>query len=206
MRDAIVAALLTVFVLGAHARHLGTIGPLYPITEPSLLDQIMRRLKAAEDSGELLRHREEAVRRFERAVESPAPVVGLATAAAPRTSYFDPTFVLQDNVVDPKGQILFPAGISKNPLEVVRLPQPLLFFDGRDPRQVAKAREVLAQHSGKVKPILVGGSYMALMRQWGSQVYYDQYGTLVRRLGIRAVPSFVTQEGMRLRIDEVPVR
>ena len=56
-----------------------------------------------------------------------------------------------------------------------------------------------------VKPILVGGSYLDLMKRWNKQVFYDQDGTLVRKFGITAVPAIVSQEGRRLRIDEVPV-
>jgi len=36
-------------------------------------------------------------------------------------------------------------------------------------------------------------------------VFFDQQGLLVRRLGIRQVPALVTQEGKRLRIDELKV-
>ena len=55
-------------------------------------------------------------------------------------------------------------------------------------------------------PILVGGSYIDLMKAWNTPVYYDQEGTLVRKLGITGVPAIVSQEGSRLRIDEVTVR
>ena len=41
---------------------------------------------------------------------------------------------------------------------------------------------------------------------WKTPVYYDQEGTLVRKLGITGVPAIVSQEGSRLRIDEVTVR
>jgi conjugal transfer pilus assembly protein TraW len=41
------------------------------------------------------------------------------------------------------------------------------------------------------------------MRAWKQTVYYDQGGSLVRRLGIRQVPAIVSQDGKRLRIDEV---
>jgi conjugal transfer pilus assembly protein TraW len=34
-------------------------------------------------------------------------------------------------------------------------------------------------------------------------VYFDQQGSLIRRFGIRQVPALVSQEGLRLRIDEV---
>ena len=44
------------------------------------------------------------------------------------------------------------------------------------------------------------------MKAWQTPVYYDQEGTLVRKLGITGVPAIVSQEGSRLRIDEVTVR
>jgi conjugal transfer pilus assembly protein TraW len=41
------------------------------------------------------------------------------------------------------------------------------------------------------------------MRAWKRPVFYDQGGTLIRRLGIRQVPAVVSQDGKRLRVDEV---
>ena len=199
-------AAATCWALGAQAANLGTIGPTYPVAEKNLLDVIMARLRAKEASGELKRHEQEARDRAAYAVNNPRPVDGLRRAQAARTFYFDPTFTLQSNVVDSAGAVLFPAGTRKNPLEVVSLSKHLLFFDARDPRQVARARELIEHYQGKVKPILVGGSYLDLMKRWNKPVFYDQDGTLVRKFGIAAVPALVSQEGQRLRIDEVPVR
>ena len=199
-------AAATCWALGAQAANLGTIGPTYPVAEKNLLDVIMARLRAKEASGELKRHEQEARDRAAYAVNNPRPVDGLRRAQAARTFYFDPTFTLQSNVVDGTGAVLFPAGTRKNPLEVVSLSKHLLFFDARDPGQVARARELIEHYQGKVKPILVGGSYLDLMKRWNKPVFYDQDGTLVRKFGIAAVPAIVSQEGQRLRIDEVPVR
>ena len=199
-------AAATCWALGAQAANLGTIGPTYPVAEKNLLDVIMARLRAKEASGELKRHEQEARDRAAYAVNNPRPVDGLRRAQAARTFYFDPTFTLQSNVVDSAGAVLFPAGTRKNPLEVVSLSKHLLFFDARDPRQVARARELIEHYQGKVKPILVGGSYLDLMKRWKRPVFYDQEGALVRKFRIAAVPAIVSQEGQRLRIDEVPVR
>ena len=199
-------AAATCWALGAQATNLGTIGPTYPVAEKNLLDVIMARLRAKEASGELKRHELEARDRAAYAVNNPRPVDGLRRALAARTFYFDPTFTLQSNVVDGTGAVLFPAGTRKNPLEVVSLSKHLLFFDARDPGQVTRARELIEHYQGKVKPILVGGSYLDLMKRWNKPVFYDQDGTLVRKFGIAAVPAIVSQEGQRLRIDEVPVR
>ena len=46
-------------------------------------------------------------------------------------------------------------------------------------------------------------SYLDLMRRWQRPVFYDQQGNLTTKLGIRQVPALVTQDGRRLRIDEL---
>ena len=182
---------------------LGTIGPVYPIQEPHLLDFIRKRLQEKERSGELKKLEEAARTRATQAVTHPMPVAGIKTAETARTFFYDPTFTLDRNVLDDKGNLLFTAGTRKNPLEVVSLSKHLLFFDARDKRQVARARELITFYKGRVKPILVGGSYLDLMRAWRTPVYYDQQGVLTRRLGIKQVPAIVSQEGLRLRIDEL---
>ncbi len=187
----------------AFATDLGTLGPTYGISEPHLLNFIERRLRDKERSGELERLTREAQARGIDAVNRPQPVAGLRPTETARTFYFDPSFTLDRNIVDAQGQLLFAAGTRKNPLEVVSLSKHLLFFDARDHRQVVRARELMARYDGKVKPILTGGSYLELMKSWRIPVYFDQQGTLTRRFGIHQVPALVSQEGARLRIDEL---
>ena len=182
---------------------LGTIGPVYPIEEPHLLDFIAKRLQEKERSGELKKLEEQARARGIDAVRHPVAVAGIKPTQTARTFYYDPTFTLDRNVLDDKGNLLFAAGTRKNPLEIVALSKHLLFFDGRDKRQVMRARELIAFYNGRVKPILVGGSYLDLMKSWRTPVYYDQQGALTRRFGIKHVPAIVSQEGLRLRIDEL---
>jgi len=207
MRLAIGLAIgICVSCLNASAEDLGTIGPTYPIAEENLIELIMARLREKERTGELRKFEQHARSRATQAVMNPKPVSGLRRSETARTYYFDPSFTLDRNIVDERGSLLFAAGMKKNPLDVVSLSKHLLFFDARDAAQVAKARELTDHYKGHVKPILVGGSYMDLMKAWKTPVYYDQEGVLVRRLGITRVPAIVSQEGMRLRIDEVVVR
>ena len=206
MKASLLACLVVVSAAassGTFARQLGKVGPTYPIAEPHLLDQITAKLREAEKRGDFERHEKEARDRAENSVRNPEPIAGIQRAQRPRTHYFDPTFTLEENVTDATGNVLFPAGFQKNPLEVVSLSSRLVFFDARDPSQVRTADALIARFDGHVKPILVGGSYIDLMQKWNRRVYYDQTGYLVRRLGIQFVPSVVSQEGMRLRIDEV---
>ena len=189
----------------ARAEDLGTIGPTYAITEPNLLAFIEQRLREKERNGELARLEAQARARGTEAVTQPKPVTGVRATETARSFYFDPSFTLDRNILDAQGHLLFAAGLRKNPLEVVSLSKHLLFFDARDRRQVARARELIASYQGKVKPILTAGSYLDLMKSWRTPVYYDQQGVLVRRFGITQVPALVSQEGMRLRIDELEV-
>ena len=199
----ILSAVLAATPLAAAALDLGKIGPTYPIAEPSFLEFIEARLREKERSGEIQRLQGEAQARAIASINTPPPVSGVKPTEKARTHYYDPSFTLDANLHDDKGHVLFPAGTRKNPLEVVSLSKHLLFFDARDAKQLERARALIDHYEGKVKPILVAGSYMDLMKRWQIRVYYDQQGSLTRRLGITQVPALVSQEGLRLRIDEL---
>jgi conjugal transfer pilus assembly protein TraW len=210
----------------AGARDLGVIGPVYPIAEPDLLQEIQAVLKAKQASGEIDRLQAEASRRIQARITTPVPVAGLKRAQIPRRTFFDPSVRFDENITDQQGRIVIAAGTVANPLSVVTWHRELLFFDGRDPAQVAYARALMTTPSGPgvranpppsgadraeaaagaIKPILTGGSPLELSRLWQVPVYFDQGGKLVERLGIKAVPARVRQDGPLLRIDEVPVR
>lgn len=187
------------------AEELAAIGPTYPIAEQNLLEMIAQRLRALEKSRQLHVLQEQAIAKGRAAVANPVPVAGLTPAKAPRTVYVDPTYVLDKNILDAQGHVLFPAGTRTNPLTITSMSKKLLFFDARDPAQARMARTLLQRDGARIKPVLVGGSYLELMKQWKTRIYFDQQGRLVGRFGIRHVPAFVYQEGMRLRIDEIVV-
>jgi conjugal transfer pilus assembly protein TraW len=203
---ALAAALfiLMVAMVSARAEDLGVIGPVYPIAEPSLLEFILGKLRAADEDGTLARLQREARARIQHEVDDPAPVAGLTRSRHPRRFHHDPSIVVQEAIRDAEGRVIVPPGTVVNPLDTVALSQPLLFFDARDREQIVQAQKLVDAHHGKVKVILTGGSYLALMRRWQRPVFYDQQGTLSTRLGIRHVPALVTQDGRRLRIDELP--
>jgi len=184
------------------AESLGVVGPTYPIAEEHLLKMIEARLRAKEQSGELARIQEQVVARGKQAVLAPPPLQ-IPIVAVPRTFYVDPTYVLDRNIADGSGRLLFAAGTRANPLDIVSMSRRLFFFDGRDERQVAMAERLAKAETAMTKPVLVGGSYLDLMRRWKVPVYYDQRGVLVKRLRIERVPAMVSQEGRRLRIDEL---
>ncbi len=197
------ALLLTASTL-AYAEHLPAIGPTYPIQEESALDLVKRKLAEKHRSGELKRLQDQAMQRSMNSLRHPMPVRDLGTVKQRARHWFDPSIVVPQDVLSPDGQLLAKAGTRINPLAILSLSKRLVFFDGRDPVQREGVRRLIHGSRVPVKPVLVGGSWMALTREWKMQVYYDQHGLLTQRFGIRAVPTVVSQQGGLLALDEIP--
>ncbi|WP_413890948.1 type-F conjugative transfer system protein TraW [Candidatus Skiveiella danica] len=198
-----IAAITLLASLCAHARDLGVIGPVYAISEPSLIEVIQAKLREMDASGGLARLQRESQARIRREVEQPAPVAGITRATRARSFHFDPSIEVPYPILDADGRVIVAPGTRVNPLDTVSLSRPLLFIDARDSAQLERAQRELGAHKGQVKLILTGGSYLDLMRRWKLAVFYDQQGRLSTQLGIRHVPALVTQDGNRLRIDEL---
>jgi conjugal transfer pilus assembly protein TraW len=174
--------------LSAFAQDLGQHGPVYSIAEPDLLVSIASTLAAKQKSGELARLSAQMQARAIQSVKSPPPVPGLTATVTAAVRYFDPSIEVAEDIKDSHGRLIAPAGKRVNPLDVISMTRQLLFFDGRDPRQVRFAKALVDSKGAAIIP-----------------VFYDQQGALTSRLGILHVPAIVSQEGRRLRIDEVLV-
>ena len=205
MRISILASLLCLTVVPAFAlaSDLGVVGPIYEIAERDLVDVMKERFRRLEQTGEMRKLEDRYKAKVVEAVERPRPIPGITPTQTARTYFVDPTWTLDRNVVDEKGQVLFPAGTRVNPLDYAPLSQILLFFDQRERSQVAFAKKFLTDAKARVKPILVGGEPLKLMRQWKREVFYDQGGVLSRKFLLQQVPAFITQDGNRLRVDEI---
>jgi len=184
---------------------LGWVGPVYPVAEPDLLELIQSRLQQKQKSGELARIERDFRDRSRQSIESPQPVAGLVRTRSPRSFLFDPSVSVPETLRDHEGKVMVAAGTRVNPLDFVSLSNHLIFFDARDSAQTKKALALRRHYQGRAHLILTGGSYVDFMKRFDVRVYFDQQGLLVRRLGIRQVPALVTQEGKRLRIDELKV-
>ena len=193
--SALLPALACAVDLGAH-------GPVYPIAEADFVEAMQTRAQEALDSGRLEAERTAARERVARKLRNPDPLAGIVTASAERTWLWDPSIVLTEAVTDGKGNVLYREGTRANPLDVVSLSEPILFFDARDPAQVAAAERIRAEQDDLFTPILVAGSWVELNLKWKRQVFFDQKGELTTKLGIRAVPALVVQEGRALRVTE----
>jgi conjugal transfer pilus assembly protein TraW len=204
VRKTILIAALTIsgIAVAGIGTDLGVIGQTYEIAEPSMLDTIYGKLKAAEDNGELAKIEEDMKQRFIAYANRPRGV-SLPRSKAHKVRYFDPTVRFAQSIKDHEGNVLWPAGTSVNPLEYIALSRQWIFFNADDPDQAAWAKTYAKRYPGQVLLILTQGPVLKLMQAWGVRLYFDQGGKLAERLRIETLPSVISQDGKRLRIDEI---
>lgn len=187
----------------AFAEDLGVIGPVHEIAERDLIEVIQERLRAMESSGGLQKLEEIYRQQVVSGIERPRPVAGIRPAESSKTYYIDPTFTLDRDVIDEHGRIMFRQGMRINPLDYAGLNQVLVFFEGDNKKQREFVHRYLDEEKLPVKPILVSGAPLELMREWEREVFFDQGGVLSRHFRISGSPALIRQEGKRLRVDEI---
>ncbi len=185
------------------ADDLGVVGPTYEISERDVLELITTTLKRMEQTGELAKYHEDYKNKVIASIEHPRPLTGFKATETAETHYYDPSMVTQKDIVDATGKVLYRRGTKVNPLDYIGWNTYLLFVDGRNEKQLAFSKKIVATSDRPVKIVLVAGEPLALMRKWKSSVYFDQGGKLIKRFSIAQVPAIVRQEGKRLRIDEL---
>ncbi len=162
----------------AQAKSLGTHGVIYVVEEVDPIALIQQKLKVMEESGELAQRNAELQKKARSSVERPKPVEGITKATKSRVFYFDPSYVVKENLYDHQGRVFAKKGAKFNPLETVSLSHNLLFFDGDNPDQVAWAKEQLLhtkrEHPSETLHSLLRNRRYMLPEQWGCQTIPPQ--------------------------------
>lgn len=181
-------------VFGSIFYDLGTFGQTYPIVENDLLEVIEGRVKKI-DQGVLNKKMTQHVKNK---ILHPVPLP-LGSATENRIFYYDPSFFVEKDIRDHKGNIIWKAGTRINPLEHTPLTSPMLFFDGSNENHLQWA---LAENASS-RFVLTKGSPLQLEEKIERPVFFDQQALLTKKLKIQFIPARVTQEGMVLKIEEI---
>ena len=177
----------------------------FGIKEEGFVAMMIRKLKDVDWKQE----EEKMTKIAEERVNNPTPVDGIKPATENREFWHDPTYTLAEDAVLPCGKILHKAGTKVNTLDHMNLDRRLFFIDGREEEQVEWLKDNFIRNaSGEARVmedrvILVGGSVFKLQEELGTDVYFDQFGELTTKFGIKASPAIVVQDGKRLKIEEL---
>lgn len=177
-------------ILGS-AKDLGTHSNVFPIVEQDILKFVGQKLNVISNTYC-------NASQLEKPISLNNQDKKLPPAKKPRRFTFDPTFILEKEIQDADGKVLFAKGESFNPLAKVKLTTKLLFIDVEDQRQMDWA----AAQKDPCKIINVGCNQPELETKKSSSIYCDQGGFLTAKLGIKAVPAVAQQDGLVLLIEE----
>ncbi len=181
----------------AQAKDFGIQGHTFETIEQDFLEVINNKLRAIDWN----KFNQKIQTKTKDYVENPTEVTGIKRAKEAKEYFYDPTYVLTQDIYDHTGKLIHPAGVEVNPLEFTSLKEDLIFIDGDDEIQVNLALKQRKEKNEKLKIILVKGSPLKIQRQEKIWIYFDQGGVLTSKLGIGEVPALVTQEGLRLKIQ-----
>lgn len=176
----------------ATAKNLGSIGMVWEIREQSLLALIEQRLQDEFGGKSEDEIKAEVQKRVEQNVLRPAYVeLPRATRDSERT--FDPSFTLERDLSDHKGNVFANKGQVVNPFDHIPFDRTLIFIDGDDESQVKWLQGFKAETVVR-KVILTKGNIRDVNNLLDEWVYFDQNATLIKRFGIKALPTVIDEK------------
>ncbi len=215
----------------AFAKDFGKQGMTFEVKEEGFVAMMQRRLKDV-NSPE---HEQKMKDLVKKRVEEPVPVSSITRATKTVSHSYDPTYVLDEDVVLPCGKLLYPQGTRVNPLDHMSWDGTLVFIDGRDKEQIewavknyfkvlhtSEAKDNIKGQSSTInlaslvssdekdnndgsKIVLIAGRPLDLEKKTGSSIYFDQAGVLTKKFNIAHVPAIVKQDGKYLKITEINI-
>lgn len=183
------------------AKDFGTYGDTYPVAEINFIEAIQGKLQGMIDSGEWETFKKKYIQETMEGFKRPKGTE-LPHAKSNRTRLVDPSIILEMDIQMPDGKYIARKGDYINPLKQMGISHPMAFIDGDDPKQVEWAVK-LREKNPKTFIILVSGNWYDLSVKHKFQFWFDQTGEFINRLDIQKTPSYVTQQEMRLKVDEI---
>ena len=182
----------------ATGKDLGVHGKLYEIKEEDMLSYVRRKageidMQTFQESMEK-KLKESYARHFFVSLDVPS-------ATEERVRYVDPSVNVRNPLYDHTGAMIFPAGVV-NPLDHVPLSKSILLL--RED-QMKRALEETDKRGEKPILLLTDGDVRRASSLAGRMVYKAS-PFMLKRLKIEKVPSLVTQEERKLRIEEMVLK
>lgn len=179
----------------------GVYGQTYPVKEKSTIEAIQAKFQSMMDNGEWDKHVEEYKLKTLDSIRNPKSK-DLPKVITNNIRYFDPTTEVVEDIPLPNGKFLARKGDKINPMEQLGLSKDILFFDATDERQLLWAVEIKKENPNTIA-IATKGEWFKAMEKHGVRFYFDQMSHLTDRFDIQRVPSKVSQDGRKLKIEEI---
>ena len=166
---------------------LGKNGETSEVSEEDIIEVMKRQLAAAKP--------EERAKRALENYWSYQKWNSLPTATRDRTREVDPTVVIPDGIYGPDGTVIAYPGQRLNPFDAIPFTMTVVVIDGRDPVQVAFARQKVVELDGK--QVVVVTTEINPDKGW------ENFKDLVTRVG-RMVYVLPPEMVERFQLEHVP--
>lgn len=178
----------------AVTKDLGVTGETYPVVEPDILAEIKKYDRQHQPTKEEILQK---VKTYQ-----PPNLQPLPRAAQDRTFLADMTYTFKKDIVDGKGNILYPRGYTFNPLDYYSFHGGMVVIDGSDPDQLKWFEKSPYFNNHQAELLLSGGYAYDLVQQYKRPVFYLTK-IIAKRLQLTVVPSVIVQQGKKLQVREV---
>jgi len=180
-----------------HARHIGTIGNVYEITEKDAVQELKERAAQIDwkkiEQGAWKRAREKNFRPFNY-------TSSLAKAPKNRKRVVDVTYELEWDVHDVNGKIAYPKGHKINPADFARLDHVPVLIDGTDPAQIEWFKNKWGQRSDAVL-LITEGDPIGLIDKVKRKVFWTS-DLMIKRFKLQYVTCEIHQMGNVIQVEE----
>jgi conjugal transfer pilus assembly protein TraW len=176
---------------------LEPLGKTYPINEPDLLAELHQQMPTPQ---QLHLETQQTFEEFQ-----PKNIKPLPRASTTRVYYIDPTYTLDHDLTDGRGNLLYPKGYSFNPLNFIPFTGGLLVIDGSDAGQIEWLYDSPYITNQQIRLLVSGGNANALSEGLGRPVYYFT-ADVASRFQVAAVPALVKRDGDRFKVHEFSIR
>lgn len=187
------------------AKDFGKKGQNFEVKEEDIADAIMKKIsdKLSNPDQNFEKKMQEATDKMIANFGNIKPVEGLVEATEYHVSYYDPIVALEEDIKLPFGKLLAKKGQKIDPTKHTGNPDfGCIFFDSTNPKHLEWAK----QQDHFYDWVLVKGNPIELEEQEDRLVYFDQFGSLVKKFKIKQIPCRVSPHGKMLKIEEIPLK
>lgn len=196
VKTIITFSLLCISLLPAMAKDLAVTGRTYGIAERDALDELEGRVKAVDWQKHL--------KSIKPANYRPANLISLPRAIKTQTFLVDMSYTLENDIVNDKGELIYPKGYMFNPLDYIQYKRTLVIINGEDPDQIRWFRSSELKKRLDVSLFITHGASLELAKKMKRPVFYAT-NSLIGRFQLKAVPSIIKANGRNMEINEVVV-
>lgn len=182
--------------ISASGKEVAVSGKTYPIAERDALDELEERVKAVDWQKHLKAIKPGNYR--------PPNLTFLSRARNHRKFLVDMTYILENDITNDKGELLYPKGYMFNPLDFFSYKRTLVVINGEDPEQARWFQNSSLKNRLDVSLFITQGSSLELAKKIKRPVFYAT-NPLIARFQLKAVPSIVKASGRNMEVEEVAI-